>query len=91
MTTIWKYQLRVTDRQVVALPSGAKILSLQVQYGEPYLWAEVDPSQPLQGHVFLTFGTGHSLLEARLIEYIGTYQLSGFVWHVYLHVNRESV
>lgn len=45
MKTIYKYPLDVTDRQVIAMPEDAEILTVQVQNGKPMLWAVVDPNK----------------------------------------------
>ena len=36
---IYKYPLEVQDEQVVMLPTGAKILTVQSQKDRPCLWA----------------------------------------------------
>ena len=82
--TIWKYVIKCKDAQSVELPKGAKILTLQMQYGLVCIWAEVDPDATLEDVVLLTVGTSHSLPLSRG-KYIGTYQLEqgALVFHVY--------
>jgi hypothetical protein len=89
---IYKYPLDLTERQSIRMPSGATILSLQVQHGQICLWAVVDPDAPLMDCVFLIVGTGHPLpdeVERVYAEsftrhpqggggqYIGTVQMAG--------------
>lgn len=88
---IWKYELELTDQQIISLPKGAKILTLQTQRkdeGEeprPFIWAEVNPEAPQEERVFCTLGTGKNIPTAffEQTDYVGTYQQEPFVWHVY--------
>lgn len=84
--TIYKYTLDITDTQTVILPKGAKILTVQMQHGNPQLWALVypNPNCPTEPRIIETFGTGNPVpLGER--KYINTYQLSGgaLVFHVF--------
>ncbi len=82
--TIWKYALEVTDLQIIRLPFGARPLGVQLQFGEPMLWAMVDPSAPLEARSIVTLGTGNPF-SGIAGEYLGTYQLTGgaLVFHVF--------
>jgi len=84
--TIWKYTLQHTSVQHIAMPIGAKILSLQMQGNDACVWALVNPERSKTPVCFEIFGTGHEILpelpnEKRI--FIGTYQDSGFVFHVF--------
>lgn len=84
--TIWKYRLKVTDEQLLEMPIGAEILTVQVQDGEPCLWALVDPDAVRENRKIYIFGTGNPLLNSiSILKYISTFQqLSGkLVWHVF--------
>lgn len=37
MKTIWKYPIKITDKQRVRMPAGAKILSVAEQNDEPVI------------------------------------------------------
>lgn len=78
---IFKYQIKTIDEQKIHLPINAKILTLQLQLGEPCIWAEVNPQGYSEVVTLLTFGTGHPIPEG--CTYIGTYQRQQFVFHVY--------
>jgi hypothetical protein len=82
--TIWKYPLKVVDRQVLSMPAGAQLLCVQDQGGAPTLWALVSPDVPLADRTVLCHGTGHSAA-ADVGRYIGTtQQYSGaLVWHFF--------
>ena len=82
---IYKYTLAVEGVQPLYVPAGFRPLCVQVQYGVPCLWAEVDDTdERIQVDVF-TYGTGHPLAEDRG-AYVGSYQLEGgaFCGHVYV-------
>ena len=83
MHTTWKYQLEhVTN--TFSMPSGAQVLTVQIQRGEPCLWALVNPAQPYEERTFRIYGAGHEI-EEQWIGYIGTVQMLGgsLVWHVF--------
>ena len=81
---IWKYVLEEVSQQVISLPKGAEILTVQVQRGELCLWARVDQNAAKVGQNIAIHGTGHDLPE-NIGEYIGTYQKHGgvLVFHVF--------
>lgn len=59
---IWKWTLFVTDKQNIHMPIGAKILSVQMQRGEPQLWALVDDQvQAREPRTISVYGTGHEI------------------------------
>jgi len=83
---IWKWTLSVLDVQTVQMPKGAQVLSVQVQDGEPQLWAMVDEQAPTEPRTFATYGTGHPLPDvANHGRFVSTYQMhSGrLVFHVF--------
>lgn len=84
MITIWKFPLKVEDRQRISLPFGAELLSVQMQHDKPCLWARVHTDQPLEDRVIFTQGTGNPIPEGAG-RFIGTYQLNGgnLVFHVF--------
>ena len=88
MKTIWKYSLETTDLQIVEMPLGAKILSVQVQHEKPCLWCLVNPddnSVIIKREIHIV-GTGHEIDWSGLqADYIGSYQLQEgqFVGHVF--------
>lgn len=83
MRTIWKFPLKVTDRQGIELPADATILCIEMQNGTPCLWAEVLPYNGKLKREIVTFGTGHEIPFAYNGRYIGTYQTQALVFHVY--------
>ncbi len=84
--TIYKYALlNRPGEQVIWLPRYSKVLTLQLVAGHtPTMWIEHDIHQETEPRKFHTVGTGFELDPDKHVVYIGTYQLDGFVWHVYL-------
>jgi hypothetical protein len=85
---IWKYDLRARlfDDITVSMPTGARVLCVQVQQGVPRLWALVDTEAPVKARSFRIVGTGHVLGDdADVWRYIGTFQLhrGALVFHVF--------
>lgn len=84
--TIYKYDLMMLDVQVVQLPIGAEILTIQEQYEEPKLWVLVDPNQGIKESIVIEMlGTGHHFDGSRKRQYINTFQLQGgsLVFHCF--------
>lgn len=81
--TIWKYELNMSDEQVIEMPQGTEILSVQVQNGKPCLWAFINfPAREKETRVIEMYGTGHPIHgEGR--KFIDTFQLGEFVGHVF--------
>ena len=83
---IWKFELPVTDRAVIPIPTGASVLGVGVQGNIPVLWALVNPGAPAFERTFEIYGTGHTCSRLRS-EFIGTFQLDlpggQFVGHVF--------
>lgn len=83
MKQIWKFPLQMLGYQLITIPTDSKILTVQLQNKEPYLWAIVDFDSPMTSMTVWTYGTGHEL-DDNTGDYIGTYQYSTLVWHVFV-------
>jgi len=83
MKVIYKYELKLTEKQTIEMPAFARFLSVQVQNGKIQVWALVDTEQPPRLNIFKIIGTGGRIDETLGI-FLGTIQLGGFVWHVFL-------
>jgi len=80
--TIHKHTVPVDD--VLDLPAGAEILTVQVQDDVPRLWVLVNPDYTeTEPRRICTYGTGHPIEGD--VEYIGTFQLrdGSLVFHVF--------
>lgn len=81
---VFKYPLEITDEQVVEMPEGAKIISVQTQNNQVCLWAIVTPHNQLIKRGIRIYGTGHPI-DRENLEYIGTaiMENGNLVWHVF--------
>ena len=89
MKRIFKYEVKIEDEQVLALPSDAEILHFGLQSGVPYIWVKLDPKELLNpekplNRRFKVVGTGH-VFSDEFTEYIGTVigHEDVFVWHLF--------
>ncbi len=88
MKAIWKYPLKSMEIQMIEMPLGAKILTVQVQHKKVCLWCLVNPNDNamITKREIHIVGTGHDLDWSGLqTDYIGSYQLQEgrFVGHVF--------
>jgi len=85
MKTIWKFQLGMTDNQIVKMPKDAEILCAQVQNGNPHLWALVESENQEEERFIEIYGTGHKVNGLGERKYISTFQLEGgsLIFHVF--------
>lgn len=88
MKTIYKYPIGITDEQTFLMPIGANILTVQVQNGNPFVWAMVDTEAPTEEVSIRVHGTGHPISDRSNLEYIGTFQ-SMYGGHLVFHVFKE--
>ncbi len=79
---IWKYTLRIADKQTVQLPADAKILTVQLQHGQPQLWILGEETAPKTLRIIEMHGTGNQIYEDPG-QYLGTFQMETFVFHVF--------
>ena len=82
MNTIWKFQLKLEDKQTIEIPTYAEILSVDIQNDIICLWAKVNPHMKREIKGIAIVGTGNPLPEG-LKKFIGTVQQPPFVWHVF--------
>ena len=85
MKEIWKFPLEVTDEQRIEMPEASDILCVQVQRGQPCVWASVIPDAAKVKRLFAIYGTGHPRKVKQADQYVGTFQLQGgaLVFHVF--------
>lgn len=87
MRTIYKESLTVTRKQFIEVHEDSKILTIQIQDGQPFVWMEVDTSKPIITLCFWLFGTGHGIPEDFKGWYVGTFQQADLVLHLYATEN----
>lgn len=89
MKTIYKYLLEIADRQVVEMPRKALLLSVQVQRGEPCLWALVDTTNEPELRTIIMCETGSPMIDEDALFpplFIDTFQMwnRNMVYHVFV-------
>lgn len=84
MKVIHKYQLVICEEQIITLPAGYQILSVQEQGDHICMWAVVDPYNSAPGTAIINiFGTGYAINDDIERQFIGTVQIRGLVWHIF--------
>jgi len=86
MKTIHKYKLGFPlEIKDVEFPKGAELLDAQAVGEEVFVWAKVDPEQPVEKRTIRTLGTGHQVPEDENLKHIGTTQMFGgkLIWHIF--------
>jgi putative transposon-encoded protein len=80
---VYKYDLEITDQQIIEMPVDANLLTVQLQNGNLKLWAAVD-SNIMTKRSIIILGTGHKINYIPK-KYIGTFQMMNgkLVFHVF--------
>ncbi len=83
--TVWKFAIPIGDEFSLTMPGGAKILTVQTQFDQPFIWALLDPSAPIEMRHFRLAGTGHPVSAGDRLKHVGTFQLRGgeLVFHLF--------
>ncbi len=88
MKTIWKYILKSEDEQIIEMPRGAEILTVQLQNHALCLWAIVYEHVPKTPRKIIIYFTGEEITKDKNnLKYIGTCQLSD--GKIIVHVFEE--
>jgi len=87
MKTIWKYTLQNKERQELALPKNAEILSAHAQKENICIWALVDTEQIdlVESRTILIYPTGKPFEAALTYTRSNTNTGSRFIGTVLLH------
>ena len=89
MRSIYKYQIdfhQVGNGQFsLRLPVGAEILSCQVQYDQPVIWAMIDLSQPQEDRPLAFWPTGMAIPFDGYMRHVDSIQMYGgdLVFHLF--------
>jgi len=93
MKTIYKYPLEHKLGQTIHVPAlwengkeltfAEQVLKVEMQNGEPYIWVLVNTDCDMVSRRILIKGTGHDCADIAKADYIGTFQVDVFVWHVF--------
>jgi len=84
MAVIWKFPLPAFNySESKFIPESFKPIAVDVQNGEPMLWAIVDTDSHYGCRRCVCVGTGEPFDDTGL-DYLGTVQLNGLVWHYFM-------
>jgi len=88
MKTIYKYNLEITDRQIVEMPYNSEIIAVKNQGDDLCLWAIVETENEVRPtYEIEIYGTGHPMDKDIFTEFIETCVMpNGLVWHVFKRV-----
>jgi hypothetical protein len=83
MELIWKLKVILEKEFTLKLPLESKILSVQTQRNEAWIWAQVDVDRQEETRAFQVIPTGERVCPS--LDYIGTFQLNDgyFSGHLY--------
>lgn len=91
MRSIYKYQIDKIHVKEITLHLE-QVLTVQLQYGIPCLWAIINEDKPEKKIAVWTIGTGWDIsqITERNLIYISTVQdREGYVWHYFYEVIEE--
>ena len=94
MKRIFKYRIPTNvEHYHVDLPVGAKVLTVDVQNDEPFIWVLLDDSERMTvTRRFSFYATGQRILDDALGTYIGSVQIFRiFMFHLFEDVMHEDV
>lgn len=89
-TSIYKYQLPISDRPTKHMQKGSQVLHAAMQNGVLSVWARVDPSAEQTLRRFSIFGTGHVIPDEHIGKFVSTVLDREFVWHVFVDPEAQS-
>jgi len=83
--TVYKYAINSLGENLIKMPIGAEILTVQMQGKSCCIWALVDPLAEVEERNFTVFGTGHEIEGSENMSYIGTFQMhdGALIWHLF--------
>jgi hypothetical protein len=86
---IYKYPLELQGLNIIEMPKGAEILSIQEQLATITIWAILNPDEETkEKRFFEIYGTGQPFPVNRNYNWLATCVMkTGFVWHVFETTN----
>ena len=73
----------------VNLPMEFKVLSVGTQSDKGVFWVAVDPDEKTWREDFVVLGTGASFDSLSSCEFVGTYFVGAYVWHLFRWLSGE--
>ena len=84
--SIYKYKIDITDKQILTLPKGAKILSVINQFNVACIYAMVDTeTTETEKYSLQCYGTGHPIRHDDSYKFLGTVAMldGNFIYHLF--------
>lgn len=85
---VWKYPAHT--RVALRMPRGARVTSVQNVGGEVFIWAVVDPREPLEERRVWWSGTGREIPDLVSGWPVYTIQDTPFIWHIFIEPSAEA-
>lgn len=83
MATIYKYPIKITDKQKLRLPKNSKIVRVGTDpKNQPCIWAIVNTDEELEEVIIYVVGTGNPFPQGAE-KHIGSFKERSFIWHVF--------
>ena len=85
MKKIWKFPLEITGEQNVTMPQNARIMSVQAQNRQLFLWVLCEVENVKVKRKIYIYGTGYEVKNSLAKKFIDTVQAhkGQLVWHVF--------
>jgi hypothetical protein len=84
MNTIHKYELEITESQMISPPSTRRLLKVAEQNGKLNIWFAVDDAMEDEHTLIHIVGTGHEIPDHCVNSHIDSVLMSnGLVWHIF--------
>jgi hypothetical protein len=93
MKTIWKYELKIEDEQILSIPKYSYPLAVMTQRDILCIWFLVNPKLEKEDIKIYIYGTGHELPDTAYASnesgcnqhYIGSAKMlnDNLVWHIF--------
>lgn len=84
MKKVWKFTIPNGAKFTVEMPTGARVLTAQVQDGVPVVWALIDTAMVPCTRTFLTVWSGENVNSyEREPVYISTFTVNTSVYHLF--------
>lgn len=82
MKRIHKFPIQVTGTQTIQIQPNAEVVLVGLDpYNIPYIWALVDPTEPLHPYTLHVVGTGHPVPPDT--SHLGSFVSDAYVWHLF--------
>lgn len=89
MRTVHKFRLSSKRTQIFELPTGYRILSVQLQSNVPHMWVFLNPDKSTSKTTLKIYADEDEIASDEKLRFINTFQHGAAVWHIFEHLNAE--